>query len=105
MLYITKIRMQSGCMHKPELTEVDEVLLEGIGFHRKEAVFDFLVMHPGAIRVGMEPWPEVMPVTSGRCEKYICSGSDMNNDLLLALPLEAVGTGTDPKKTVAPLTV
>ena len=81
--------MRQGCETRPEITEIDEIYLEGIGYHRKEAIFDYLIFHPGSIRVGVEPYPEIMPATSLSCAKYLISSLD-SQDRLLDLPIEKV---------------
>ena len=105
MLHATKIRMNTGRGLTPAVTNVDEIYLQGIGFHRKEVIFDYLILHPGSICVGIEPYPELLPATSFDCEKYICSGLGKQNDRLLDLPIEAVSTEFVRQKTVVPSTI
>jgi len=89
--------MQQGSGMRPDLVDIDEIYLEGIGYHRKEAVYDYLIIHPGSIRVGIEPYPAVLPATSQVCEKYVRSGLS-SQDRLLDLPIETVSTESVQEK-------
>jgi len=91
----TRIKMVRGAAGPPRLSEIDEVYIEGIGYHRREAVFEHLLLHPGSIRVGLEPYPAVFPVAGTDNEKYIRSDESFGEtDALLSLPVEESGTGT-----------
>jgi hypothetical protein len=90
MIYARKIHMRQGCETSQDLLEIESIFLEGCerpGFYRKEEIHDFLLGEPGAVEVGIAPYPKVIPAVSTYGEKYVRSSPDafwMDN--LLALP-------------------
>ena len=91
-MYATKIRMQQGCYYSQNLLEIDSVYIEGCnnpGFFKKEVLHDFLKKNPGSIQVKVYPYPDVIPATSPKGEKYVRSSpNDYTHDNLLELPRE-----------------
>ena len=89
MLYITKIKMKTGCYYSQKLTEIDQVYIDGQGFIRKGLVYDYLKENPKTIKVNRYPYPEVIPALSSSGEKYVRSSpNDYEHDNLLDLPRE-----------------
>lgn len=90
MFYATKLKMRSGCYSSQSLLEIDEIYIEGCnnpGFFKKEDLHDFLKEKPGTIKVNIHPYPNVIPATSTRGEKYVRSSPDSyQHDDLLDLP-------------------
>lgn len=91
-MYATKIKMQRGCYYSRSLLEIDEIYIEGCnnpGFFKKEVLHDFVRDTPGSIQVKIWPYPNVIPATSSRGEKYVRSTpNDYTHDNLLDLPRE-----------------
>ena len=91
-MYATKIRMQQGCYYSQNLLEIDAVYIEGCnnpGFFKKEVLHDFLKKNPGSIQVKVYPYPDVIPATSSKGEKYVRSSPNgSTHDNLLELPRE-----------------
>ena len=92
MMYATRIKMQQGCYYSQSLLEIDSVYIEGCnnpGFFKKAVLHDYLRDHPGAIQVKVYPYPNVIPATSSRGEKYVRSSpNDYVHDNLLDFPRE-----------------
>lgn len=92
MIYATKIRMRPGSHYSQSLTEIDSVYLSGHpspGFYPKEDIHDVLLDHPNTIKVGIPPYPDVIPATSPYGEKYVKSAPNAYGyDNLLSLPRE-----------------
>lgn len=92
MIYATKIRMRPGSRHSQSLTEIDSVYLSGLqasGFYPKESIHGFLQNNPGTIKVGIHPYPTVVPAISIYGEKYVKSTPNhTGRDNLLSLPRE-----------------
>lgn len=90
MMYATKIKMMPGCGYSQQLTEIDEIYIEGCnnpGFFKKATLHDYLKTNSGSIKVNIHPYPEVIPATSSRGEKYVRSSPDeYAHDDLLDLP-------------------
>lgn len=90
MIYATKIKMKSGSYYSDQLTEIDEVFIEGCtapGFYKKEILHDHLKSHPGSIKVKISPYPELIPAISANYEKYVRSTpNEYIRDNLLNLP-------------------
>ena len=91
-MYATKIKMQQGCDYSRSVLEIDEIYIEGCdnpGFFKKAIIHDHLKKYPGSIQVKIYPYPNVVPATSVRGEKYVRSASnDSEHDNLLSLPRE-----------------
>ncbi|WP_033120688.1 DUF3892 domain-containing protein [Oscillibacter sp. ER4] len=91
-MYATKIKMQQGCYYSRSVLEIDEIYIEGCdnpGFFKKAIIHDHLKKYPGSIQVKIYPYPNVVPATSVRGEKYVRSASnDSEHDNLLSLPRE-----------------
>jgi hypothetical protein len=89
-MYATKIKMNPGCYSSQNLIEIDEIYIEGCnnpGFFKKANLHDYLKDHPGTIQVQISPYPNVIPATSSRGEKYVRSSpNDYSHDNLLDLP-------------------
>ena len=92
MIYATKIRMRPGSRHSQSLTEIDSIYLSGFqspAFYPKESIHVFLLNNPGAIRVGIPPYPTVISAVSCDGEKYVKSTPNYTgHDNLLSLPRE-----------------
>jgi hypothetical protein len=87
----TKLKMRRGYATSPRLLEIDEIYIDGIGYHKKEVVYDHLKKYPGSIIVGVAPFPVMVPVVSIQNEKYVCSDINLQGyDNLLNLPTEIV---------------
>lgn len=88
----TKIKMRPGCGSSQSLLEIDQVYITGCGnpgYFKKETLHDYLKENPGAIQVNIFPYPNVIPATSSRGEKYVRSSPDNStHDDLLDLPRE-----------------
>lgn len=87
MMYATKIKMMPGCGNSQKAVEIDEIYIEGCqdpGFYKKAALHDYLKDNPGMIKVKIFPYPNLIPATSSRGEKYVRSAPDDNkhDDLL-----------------------
>ena len=92
MMYARKIRMKPSCYYSNDLTEIDEIYVDGCnnpGYFKKAVLYDHLVSIPGTIRVAIAPYPNVLPAKSFRGEKYVRSESNgTTRDNLLSLPRE-----------------
>jgi len=86
----TRIRMKAGCGKSNSTLEIAEIYIEGCnnpGFFEKGALHDYVKQHPGSIQVNIAPYPNLVPATSARGEKYVRSEpNDTPNDNLLKLP-------------------
>ncbi|NCB26702.1 MAG: DUF3892 domain-containing protein [Bacteroidia bacterium] len=91
-MYATKLKMKPGCYTSQSLLEIDEIYIEGCdnpGFFPKGVLHDYLKEHTGSIQVKIWPYPNVIPATSSRNEKYVRSTpNDYTHDNLLDLPRE-----------------
>ena len=89
-MYATKIKMKAGCYSSQQLTEIDEIYVEGCtnpGFFKKEVLHDHLKEYPKSIKVKIYPYPELITSVSSRDEKYVRSTpNDYQHDNLLDLP-------------------
>lgn len=93
MIYVTKIKMGTGCYNSQDITEIDSVYLQGDNtddFFKKSAVYDFLKKHPDTlVKVDIPPYPNVIPALSVNNEKYVKSTPNQYQyDNLLDLPRE-----------------
>lgn len=92
MMYATKIKMQPDCYYSQSLLEINSVYIEGCanpGFFKKATLHNYLKDNPGTIKVKIAPYPEIIPATSSRGEKYVKSApNDYTHDNLLDLPRE-----------------
>ncbi len=90
MMYATKIKMMPGCGNSQKAVEIDEIYIEGCkdpGFYKKAVLHDYLKDNPGTIKVKISPYPDLVPATSSRGEKYVRSAPDeYTHDDLLDLP-------------------
>lgn len=90
MIFATKIRMQAGCGNSRNLTEIASIYLLGkdvAGFYPKESIHNYLKQYPGTIKVGLEPFPTIIPAVSCYGEKYVKSEPNTSGlDNLLCLP-------------------
>jgi len=82
--------MKPGCGSSNNLVEIDEIYLSGSandGFYKKAIIHDHLQKHPGTIQVDISPYPDCIPATSSKGEKYVKSKPDNSQrDNLLRLP-------------------
>lgn len=87
-----KIKMKPSCNYSNNLTEIDQIYLEGCqedGYYYKSAIYDFLKSNPNSIQVNIYPYPDLQPVVSQNGEKYVRSEANYTGrDNLLALPRE-----------------
>jgi len=92
MIYATKIRMKTGCYYHDDLTEIDEIYLQGDaywGYYKKAVVHDLVKLHPGSVVVNLYPYPKVIDAVSVYGEKYVRSQANgTTRDNLLQLPRE-----------------
>ena len=90
MMYATKIKMMPGCGNSQKAVEIDEIYIEVCkdpGFYKKAVLHDYLKDNPGTIKVKISPYPDLVPATSSRGEKYVRSAPDeYTHDDLLDLP-------------------
>ncbi len=90
MMYAKKIKMRPGCSNSNNIQEIAEIYVDGCnnpGFFKKEDLHDYLKKNPNCIKVNIYPYPDLVPATSSRNEKYVRSESnDTPNDNLLKLP-------------------
>lgn len=88
----TKIKMKPGCGYSSNLTEIDQIYLEGCqnnGYYYKSAIYDYLKNNPNSIQVNIYPYPDLQPLLSQNGEKYVRSEPDYTGkDNLLSLPRE-----------------
>ena len=86
----TKIRMKNGCGTSNSAVEIADIYIEGCdkpGFYDKGVLHDHVVKNPGSIQVNISPYPNLVPATSARGEKYVRSEpNDTSHDNLLKLP-------------------
>lgn len=89
-MYATQIKMMPGCGNSQKVVEIDEIYVEGCrdpGFYKKAVLHDYLKDNPGTIKVKISPYPDLVPATSSRGEKYVRSAPDeYTHDDLLDLP-------------------
>lgn len=87
---VTGIKLKRGCGRSYSVLEVDEIYVTGYkvdGFYKKEEVHDFLRMYPGSIRVGIFPFPVLVPAVSANGERYVRSQANGTvHDNLMELP-------------------
>ena len=90
MMYGKKIKMKPGCSYSNNTQEIAEIYVDGCnnpGFFKKEDLHDHLKKNPNSIKVNIYPYPDLVPATSSRGEKYVRSEpNDTPNDNLLKLP-------------------
>lgn len=86
----TRIKMKNGCGNSNSTLEIAEIYVDGCdkpGFFKKENLHDYLKTNPGSIQVNIHPYPNLVPATSVRGEKYVRSEpNDTQHDNLLKLP-------------------
>lgn len=87
-----KIKMKPSCSSSNNLTEIDQIYLEGCqenGYYYKSSIYDFLKSNPNSIQVNIYPYPDLQPMLSQNGEKYVRSEPDYTGkDNLLNLPRE-----------------
>lgn len=90
MMYAKKIKMQQGCANSNNTQEIAEIYIDGCnnpGFFQKATLHDHLIKNPNSIKVNISPYPNLVPATSSRGEKYVRSEpNDTQYDNLLKLP-------------------
>ena len=87
MYFATKIKMKHGCYNSNDLTEIDQVYINGSGWCDKSYLHDYLKSHPHTIKVNYHPYPYLIPRLSSHYEKYVCSEANYTTkDNLLSLP-------------------
>lgn len=90
MMYAKKIKMQQGCANSNNTQEIAEIYIDGCdnpGFFQKATLHDYLIKNPNSIKVNISPYPNLVPATSSRGEKYVRSEpNDTQYDNLLKLP-------------------
>ena len=91
-MYVTRIKMKPGCYRSNQLTEIDQLYIEGCqnpGYYKKAVIYDHVKMYPGSVRVKIYPYPTVIGAISVNGEKYVRSTpNDYTHDNLLDLPRE-----------------
>ena len=89
-MYVTQIKMCSGCSTSLSCQDIDSIYLEGItkpDFYKKEVLHDFLVENPNTITVNLGSHPNLEPAVSLNGTKYVRSESNnTEQDNLLKLP-------------------
>lgn len=87
-----KIKMKPSCDSSNNLTEIDQIYLEGCqenGYYYKSSIYDYLKNNPNSIQVNIYPYPDLQPMLSQTGEKYVRSEADYTGkDNLLKLPRE-----------------
>ena len=90
MMYATRVIMKPGCNASNNAREIDQIFIEGPRcntFYSKGQIYDHLKRYPGTIRVGLSPYPDLIPAVSRYGEKYVRSEpNDTVYDNLLRLP-------------------
>lgn len=87
MYYATKIKLKYGCYNPNDLTEIDQIYIDGCGWCSKSYLHDYLKKYPNSIKVYYPPYPFLIPAISSRNEKYVRSESNnITRDNLLNLP-------------------
>lgn len=89
MYYASKIRMNDYCYNSSSLTDIKEIFISGMGWYKKEYLYNFLKQNPDSIKVNKYPYPSLIPAVSSKNEKYVRSTpNDLIRDNLLELPRE-----------------
>ncbi|WP_410173086.1 DUF3892 domain-containing protein [Desulfovibrio desulfuricans] len=82
--------MKNGCSNSYNALEISEIYIEGCdnpGYYEKGVLHDYVTNNPGSIQVNISPYPNLVPATSSRGEKYVRSEpNDTQHDNLLKLP-------------------
>lgn len=90
MMYAKKIRMQQGCSNSNNTQEIAAIYIDGCnnpGLFEKATLHDYLKKSPNSIKVNISPYPNLIPATSSKGEKYVRSeANDTPYDNLLKLP-------------------
>lgn len=87
----TRIKMRRGHGASTQLLEIDEIYIDGIGYHKREVVYDHLQKYPGSITVGIAPFSAITPAMSSYDEKYVRSDTNAQGyDNLLDLPKDFI---------------
>ena len=92
MMYVTKIKMKTGCTSSNNLIEIDELYITGCtnpGYFKKAVIHDHVKKNPGSIKVNIQPYPNVVDAVSVNGEKYVRSSPNAyGHDNLMSLPRE-----------------
>lgn len=92
MMYVTKIKMKTGCSSSNNLIEIDELYITGCtnpGYFKKAVIHDHVKKNPGSIKVNIQPYPNVVEAVSVNGEKYVRSSPNAyGHDNLMSLPRE-----------------
>ena len=88
MIYIAKaIKMKDYCYHSHDLMEIDSIMLNDNKLYKKANLYDYLIEHPGSIKVGFYSGPDMIPAKSAKGEKYVKSKPNLTLvDNLFSLP-------------------
>lgn len=91
-MYVTKIKMKTGCSSSNNLIEIDELYITGCtnpGYFKKAVIHDHVKKNPGSIKVNIQPYPNVVDAVSVNGEKYVRSSPNAyGHDNLMSLPRE-----------------
>jgi hypothetical protein len=87
------IRLNWGCISPKSCNENSEIKIRddlwGTEWKTKAFVHDKVKAFPGSIKVNIAPYPDLVPATSIKGEKYVRSeANDTEHDNLLKLPRE-----------------
>ena len=87
MYFATKIKMNYGFWNSQYPQDIDQIYISGEGWLEKEDLHDYLKRYPNTIKVGISPFPYLIPKLSRNYEKYVCSTPDeWKHDDLMDLP-------------------
>ncbi len=89
-----EIRLNSGCISPKSCNDISEIkirdeFIKTEEWKTKAFVHDKVKAFPGSIKVNIAPYPDLVPATSIKGEKYVRSeANDTEHDNLLKLPRE-----------------
>lgn len=84
-----KIQMKNGCEYSNALLEIDQIYINGMGWYKKETLYDYVKSTPNSILVKNIYGSYVVPGISSKGEKYVKSSPNNTKlDNLLRLPRE-----------------
>lgn len=87
MQYVIRIKMQPGCENSNYPEEIDSLYIDGRGLVSKGILYDEIKRNSVSIKVGIAPYPDVVPAVSSKGEKYVKSTPNQyGHDNLLSLP-------------------
>ncbi len=90
MIYAKKIKMNLDCQNSKEVTDINSIYVEGsfweTGWHTKGELYDKIKDSGWVVKVGLDPFPTLVPALSKNYEKYVHSQPNgIEKDNLLEL--------------------